>query len=91
LYRSQDIKPENLLIGRDFSLKIIDFDVAMKVKDEDEVVKGFGTKGWMAPEIQEKSMYTVLRTIARKLSAHDPERRPSMLQVAASLPRMWWA
>jgi len=29
---------------------------------------------------------TVLRTTARKLTAHNPERRPSMLQVAASLP-----
>jgi serine/threonine protein kinase len=69
-----------------------------------------GTKGWMAPEMEEKSMYnpvkadwwstglvllyllnnfrkgdTVLRTTARNLSAHNPERRLSVLQVAASL------
>jgi serine/threonine protein kinase len=105
-----DIKPENLVVDRDFCLKIIDFDVAMEVNDEDEVVGGqCGTKGWMAPEI-EKSKYspikadrwstgrvvlhllnetrkedTVLRTTVRMLTTHNPERRPSMLQVAASL------
>jgi serine/threonine protein kinase len=105
----RDIKPENLVVDRDFCLKIIDFDVAMRVSDEDEVVDGqCGTKGWMAPEM-ENSMYspikadrwstglvllhllnkfrkedTVLRTTARKLVTHNPERRPSMLEVAAS-------
>jgi hypothetical protein len=107
----RDIKPENVVIDRNFCLKIIDFDVAMRVKDEDVVVKGqCGTKGWMAPEIEEKSMYspikadrwstgqvlfyllnkfrkedTVLRTTARKLTAHDPDQRSSMLEFVASL------
>jgi serine/threonine protein kinase len=107
----RDIKPENLVVDGDFCLKIIDFDVAMQVKGEDEVVEGqCGTKGWMAPEMEEKSMYspikadrwstgqvilylldkfrkedTVLRATARKLTAHNPEQRSSMLQVAASL------
>ena len=106
----RDIKPENLVVDWDLCLKIIDFDVAMKVNDEDEVADGqCGTKGWIAPEMEEKSMYspikadrwstgqvllyllnkfrkedTVLRTIARKLTVHNPERRSSMLQVAAS-------
>ena len=58
----RDIKLQNLLVDRDFSLKIIDFDVAMQVKDEDEVVFGqCGTKGWMAPEIEEKSMYSPIK------------------------------
>jgi Protein kinase domain len=107
----RDIKPANLVVDRDFCLKIIDFDVATQVNDEDEVVDGqCGTKGWMAPEMKEKSMYspikadrwstgqvilylldkfkkedTVLRATARKLTAHNPEQRSSMLQVAASL------
>ena len=107
----RDIKPDNLVIDRNFSLKIIDFDVAMVVEGEDEVVEGqCRTEGWMAPEIEEKSMYspikadrwstgqvlfylldkfreedTVLRTTARKLTAHNPEQRLSMLQVATSL------
>jgi serine/threonine protein kinase len=106
----RDIKPENLVVDWGFCLKIIDFDYAMEVIDEDEVVNGqCGTKGWMAPET-EKSMYspiradrwstgrvllyllnkfrkedTVLRTIALKLTTHNPELRSSMLQVAASL------
>jgi serine/threonine protein kinase len=58
----RDIKPENLVVGRDFCLKIIDFDVAMEVNDEDEVVDGqCGTKGWMAPEMEEKSIYSPIK------------------------------
>ena len=105
----RDIKPDNLVVDRDFCLKIIDFEFAMRVKGEDEVVEGqCGTEGWMAPEM-EKSMYspikadrwstgrvlfyllnksrdddTVLRTTARKLAAHNPDQRLSILQVAAS-------
>src|SRR5712672_1119708 len=47
----RDIKPHNLLVDSDFCLKIIDFDIAMQVKDEDEeVADQCGTKGWIAPE-----------------------------------------
>jgi serine/threonine protein kinase len=57
-----DIKPDNLVVDRNFCLKIIDFDVAMQVEDEDELVEGQrGTKGWMAPEIEEKSMYSPIK------------------------------
>ncbi|KAH9983025.1 kinase-like domain-containing protein, partial [Russula compacta] len=48
----RDIKPQNLVVDEHFCLKIIDFDVAMQVDDEDEVVYGqCGTKGWMVPEM----------------------------------------
>jgi serine/threonine protein kinase len=59
----RDIKPDNLLVREDFCLKIIDFDVAVQVKDEDEEVTGqCGTKGWMAPEVEGKSsMYSPIR------------------------------
>ena len=100
------------MVDEEFCLKIIDFDVSMRVKDEDEVVEGqCGTKGWMAPEIEGKSMYspikadrwstgkvllylldrfgeqdTVLRaTASTKLTAYNPDRRPSMLHVASLL------
>jgi hypothetical protein len=34
----------------------------MKVSDEDEVVDGqCGTKGWMAPEMEEKSVYSPIK------------------------------
>ena len=103
----RDIKPENLVVDGDFCLKIIDFDMAMQVKGENEVVEGqCGTRGWMAPEM-ENSMYspikadrwstgkvllhlldkfrkdTVLRTTARKLAAHNPDQRSSILQLTA--------
>ena len=58
----RDIKPENLVVDREFCLKTIDFDVSMRVEDEDEVVEGrCGTKGWIAPEIEEKSMYSPIK------------------------------
>ena len=103
----RDIKPDNLLVDRNFCLKIADFDIAMQVKDEDEEVNDqCGTKDWMAPEVENKSsMYSpikadrwscgrvllylldefknkerLLRVIGRELKAHDPKRRPSLLE-----------
>jgi serine/threonine protein kinase len=32
----RDIKPENLVVDWDFYVKIVDFDVAMKVSDDSE-------------------------------------------------------
>jgi serine/threonine protein kinase len=107
----RDIKPSNLVVDRDFCLKIIDFDLAMQVKDEDEEVNDqCGTKHWMAPEVEKKLAYSpvkadrwssgrvllylldelrkedeLLRTIGRKLTAHNPKHRPSMDEVAAPL------
>jgi serine/threonine protein kinase len=52
----RDIKPDNLLVDKDFCLKIIDFDIAMQVKDEDEEVDDeCGTKHWTAPEVENNS------------------------------------
>ncbi|KAH9987774.1 kinase-like domain-containing protein [Russula compacta] len=53
----RDIKPDNLLLDRDFSLKIIDFDIAIQVKDEDEEVVGqCRMEVWMTPEVEKSSM-----------------------------------
>src|SRR6266851_4018853 len=104
----RDIKPDNLLVRKeDFCLKVIDFDIAIQVKDEDEEVDGeYGTEGWMAPEVKARSsMYSPiradrwscgqviiflldefgkedkpLRSIAMKLKARSPRRRPSLLE-----------
>jgi serine/threonine protein kinase len=60
----RDIKPGNLLVRReDFCLKVIDFDIAIQVKDEDEEVDGeYGTEGWMAPEVEaQSSTYSPIR------------------------------
>ncbi|KAH8993175.1 kinase-like domain-containing protein [Lactarius akahatsu] len=51
----RDIKPDNLVCDADFSLKIIDFDVAIEVQDENTQVADYrGTKGWTAPEMGEE-------------------------------------
>ena len=48
----RDIKPDNLVRDHDFLLKIIDFDVAIKVQDENtEIDEYCGTEGWTAPEM----------------------------------------
>jgi serine/threonine protein kinase len=59
----RDIKPDNLVVDNDFCLKIIDFDVAMQVKDEDEEVDDYcGTKYWIAPEVEKATlMYSPIR------------------------------
>jgi hypothetical protein len=94
----RDIKPDNLVVDRDFCLKIIDFDVAMQVKDEYEVVEGqCGTKGWMAPEMEEKSMYSpikadrwstgqVLLYLLNKFRKEDTVVRTTAMRLAAHNP-----
>jgi serine/threonine protein kinase len=48
----RDIKPENLVGDHDFDLKIIDFDLAIEVRDENtETDEYCGTEGWTAPEV----------------------------------------
>lgn len=43
-----DIKPDDPLVDQNRCVKIIDFDVALQVKDE-EVSGRLGPKHWMAP------------------------------------------
>jgi serine/threonine protein kinase len=51
----RDINPNNLVVDRHCCLKIIDFDIAIRLNDENEEVSGYcGTKGWVAPEIEKK-------------------------------------
>ncbi|KAI0293575.1 kinase-like domain-containing protein [Russula brevipes] len=58
----RDIKPDNLVVDRDFRLKIIDLDAAMRVKDEDEEVDDqCGTKHWMAPEVVLNKRHSPIR------------------------------
>ncbi|KAJ2913430.1 hypothetical protein MD484_g6986, partial [Candolleomyces efflorescens] len=47
-----DLKLDNLLYDATGKMTIIDFDIAMRVQDEEEKIEGFrGTPGWTAPEI----------------------------------------
>ena len=50
------------MVDQELCLKIIDFNIAMQLKDEDEEVDDeCGTKYWMAPEVEKKStMYVRL-------------------------------
>ena len=48
----RDIKPVNLVCDKDYELKIIDFDLAIEVQDENtKIVEYCGTEGWTAPEV----------------------------------------
>ena len=59
----RNIKPDNLVVDGDFCLKMIDFDVALRIEGEDEVVESqYGMEGWMAPKMEEKSMYNPIKT-----------------------------
>ncbi len=59
----RDIKPANILLDRrDLCVKIIDFDLAIQVEDEDEEVNDqCGSKHWMAPEVEKNSMYSPIK------------------------------
>ncbi|TFK48893.1 hypothetical protein OE88DRAFT_1737120 [Heliocybe sulcata] len=58
----RDIKPDNLLIDRGFCLKIIDLDLALQVRDEDEEVTNYnGTEGWMAPEVEKELPHSPIK------------------------------
>jgi serine/threonine protein kinase len=58
----RDIKPDNLVLDRDFCLKIIDFDIAMRVREEDEEVDDqCGTEHWIAPEVEKEPSHSPMR------------------------------
>ncbi|KAH9003154.1 kinase-like domain-containing protein [Lactarius hatsudake] len=51
----RDIKPGNLVYDDDLCLQIIDFDVAIEVRDENTEVDEYrGTRDWTAPEMGEE-------------------------------------
>ncbi|KAI9443372.1 hypothetical protein H4582DRAFT_1924231 [Lactarius indigo] len=59
----RDIKPDNLVCDSVFCLQIIDFDVAIKVQDENTEVDEYrGTKGWTAPELGEEDGLTPMHS-----------------------------
>ena len=63
-----DIKPSNLVYTNESRprLEIIDFDIAVQVRDEEEEIDDYcGSRGWMAPEVGEENgprrMYSPMR------------------------------
>ena len=52
-----DIKPENILIGNDFNIKLIDFGFSQTVEDNDYTIhSSLGTDTYCAPEITKSYM-----------------------------------
>jgi serine/threonine protein kinase len=59
----RDIKPDNLVCDDTFCLKIIDFDAAIEVEDENTEVDEYrGTKGWTAPEMRTRDGLTPMHS-----------------------------
>lgn len=51
----RDINPGNVVVDHDFYTKLIDFDLAIQLRHEDEEVNhSCGTKDWIAPEIEKE-------------------------------------
>jgi len=48
-----DLKPDNIVIGANTQLFIIDFSVSVRVPLLESWIKGIqGTKGWVAPQVE---------------------------------------
>jgi len=48
-----DLKPDNIVVGANNRLRIIDFGVSVRVPLLESLIKGYqGTKGWVAPEVE---------------------------------------
>jgi len=57
----RDLKPDNILLGENFTLKIVDFGFAKKFVSEEQqrfMATQLGTRGYMAPEIYSGKAYT---------------------------------
>ncbi|KAJ2930556.1 hypothetical protein H1R20_g6541, partial [Candolleomyces eurysporus] len=57
-----DLKLDNVLYDATGQLKIIDFDIAVQVKDEEQEIEGYrGTPGWTVPEVGPKQKYSAIK------------------------------
>ena len=52
-YAHLDLKLENILIGKDYKLKLCDFGFAQDINER--ITKKYGTESYMAPEIEQRS------------------------------------
>ncbi|KAH8111180.1 kinase-like domain-containing protein [Phellopilus nigrolimitatus] len=69
-----DIKPANLLYTSTYVVKIIDFDVSVQVKDEEEQVTGF----FMTFLEEHQGDDEGLKLFASRLLSNDPNERPQL-------------
>jgi len=82
-----DLKPDNIVVGANTRLRIIDFGISVRVPLLESRIKGYqGTEGWVAPEVEQDpdagyqairadlwSTGKVMRYFASRLPAHCSE------------------
>jgi serine/threonine protein kinase len=61
----RDIKPDNIMIGHDNKLKLVDFGTAHFILEKDEVSNLVGTYAFMAPEMVKRESKALFK--AKKL------------------------
>src|SRR5258708_37611204 len=95
----RDIKPDNLVVDQNFCLKIIDFDISIRVEDEDEEVDDqCGTENWMAPEVEKKLRHSPIKAdrwscgrvmlyLLDKFKKEDQHLRPFANKLTAHNPK----
>lgn len=57
-----DIKPENVLLDKKFSVKLTDFGFAQKVSKEGTLTKVIGTKPFLTPEMHARQEYNAFQS-----------------------------
>jgi len=80
-----DLKPGNIVVGARNRLRLIDFGVSVRVPLLESRIKGYqGTKGWVAPEVEQNpdAGYEPIRAdlwsagqVIRHLAKHQPAHR----------------
>ena len=90
-----DLKPANIVFGAKDQLRIIDFDVSVWVPLLESWIRGFqGTKGWVAPEVEQNldAGYEPIRAdlwstgqVMRHLAKHQPACCSEMIFLAGQL------
>ena len=90
-----DLKPDNIVVGANNLLHIIDLSVSVRVPLLESRIRGYqGTKGWVAPEVERNpdAGYQPIRAdlwstgeVMRYLAGHQPAHRSEFELLADQL------